>query len=162
MLSMSRSQVVSGILIGQDRLVVMAGAESTLNTWFLCVWCRSSHYYEQSSPQQNPLDPFYTCKIFRHTSGGSQEDRITMRLLDVYTRLKMWTQSECGQDEDKGCTLEPCINGANVFIHSWIIFCNIQLNGHTISRGLVILNDHNFYLLYMWNYLIRLLIMFWS
>lgn len=31
----------------------------------------------------------------------------------IYTALKIWTRSECGQDQDKGCMLEPGINRAN-------------------------------------------------
>jgi hypothetical protein len=56
------SQEVGGTIIGEDGLVVMAGAESvewyqTHQTHGLMPFhvLRSSHYYEPSSPQQSPL-----------------------------------------------------------------------------------------------------------
>jgi hypothetical protein len=51
----------------------------------------------------------YTC----NTSGGGHDyNQITMCLLIVYTCLKLWAQSQCGKDQDKGRKLEPGINGA--------------------------------------------------
>ena len=54
------TQEVGGTLIGEDGLVVMAGAESV--EWYQIHQThepfhllRSSHYYEPSSPQQPPL-----------------------------------------------------------------------------------------------------------
>ena len=39
-------------------------------------------------------------------------NQTAMHVLVVYTCLKMWAQSECGQDHEKGCMLEPGINVA--------------------------------------------------
>jgi hypothetical protein len=47
-----------------------------------------------------------------------------MFLLIVFTCLKMWAQSECGQDQDKGSMLEPGINRASITafcLYIWIL-----------------------------------------
>ena len=62
-------QEVGGTLIGEDRLVVIAGAEigrmvsNTSNVWFPCVWCHSIHSVPDIIMSCPPLSSLYWFEV---------------------------------------------------------------------------------------------------